>query len=229
MSRKHDPPPPSGLAGGGGPGDSRQMTRFPAIILSGGRASRMGGGDKTLLRIGGRSLLQHIVTRLSGQCGQLALSANGDPARFAAFGLPVLADDLPDQPGPLAGLLAGLDWAAGLGASRVVTIAGDTPFPPSDLTAKLVLAAGPRGLALAAGKDPDGTIRQHPTTGLWPVVLREDLRATLASGQRRVRDFAGRHRPGLAIWEIGETDPFFNINTPEDLRRAEFLVSGLRD
>lgn len=202
------------------------MTPFPAIVLCGGRASRLGGGDKCLLTLGGQTLLSRILSRLADHCPVLALNANGDPGRFAGYGLPVLPDERPDRPGPLAGILAGLDWAAGLGAPGVITVAGDTPFLPVDLVPRLVLAAGPGGFALAAGRDPSGRVGQHPVIGLWPAGLRGDLRLTLAADRRKVRDFTDRHRPGLAVWDIGEADPFFNINTPEDLRRAGDLAGS---
>lgn len=194
------------------------MTPPPAIILAGGRATRMGGGDKCLLDLDGRPILARIVDRLAPQCGPLALNANGDPARFAAFGLPVVADSLPDHPGPLAGILAGMDWAAGLGADRILSVAGDTPFFPADLVLRLTQAG--EGIVLAASRAARDQVIAHPTFGLWPTALRDDLRAALASGQRRVRAFAASHGAAIAVWEADPEDPFFNINTPEDLDRA---------
>lgn len=197
------------------------MTRPPAIILAGGRATRMGGGDKCLLDLDGRPMLVRIVERLAPQCGPLALNANGDPARFADFGLPVLPDSLPDFPGPLAGMLAGMDWAASLGAGAVVSVAGDTPFFPDDLVSRLM---GGKGIVLAASRDSGGEVTDHPTFGLWSVALRDDLRAFLAGGQRRVRGFARAHGATVAVWDAGAIDPFFNINTPGDLERARGLA-----
>lgn len=195
----------------------------PAVILAGGRSSRMGGGDKVLLDLNGKTLLDHVIARLRAQAGPLALSANGDPARFAGFGLPVLADSLPDFPGPLAGILAGMDWAAGLGADRVLVAAGDTPFLPLDLAEKLREAAGASGLALAADRESDGKLRFHPTFGLWPVYLRHALHAALLAGDRRIRAFTAQHGAGTALFDA---DPaaFFNINTPEDLSRAATIL-----
>ncbi|MBU3030013.1 molybdenum cofactor guanylyltransferase MobA [Paracoccus sp. XHP0099] len=204
------------------------MTKLPAIVLAGGHASRMGGGDKGLLRLGGQSLLARVIARLGPQCAPLALSANDDPARFAGFGLPVLADSIPDRPGPLAGILAGLDWAARLGAPALVSAATDAPFLPPDLAARLAEEAGPRGLAMAATRHPDRQVIDHPVFALWPVSLRDELRAALLAGQRRVRSFAAAHEPGLAIWEAGAVDPFFNVNTPADLARAEGLAASFR-
>jgi len=196
------------------------MERFPAIILAGGRATRMGGGDKPLLDLGGRPMLAHVIVRLSRQCGPLALNANGDPARFAAFGLPVLADDLPGFPGPLAGILAGMEWAAAVGAASVVSVAADTPFFPADLATRLARARTDAGPVIAATQDASGALADHPTFGLWPVALRDPLRRFLKAGQRRLRDFAARHDAGRAVWKTAAIDPFFNINTPEDLARA---------
>lgn len=199
-------------------------TRLPAVILAGGRSTRMGGGDKALRLVAGRSLLQHVIDQLAPQCAPLALNANGDPARFTELGLHVLPDDLPDHPGPLAGILAGLDWAAGQGAPAIITAAADTPFLPSDLAARLIRAQGPSALAIAASIDPQGQLRDHPTFGLWPVSVRANLRAGLVAGQRRVRAFAQIYDPGRAIWDSDPVDPFFNINTPDDLLRAETMA-----
>lgn len=203
------------------------MTNLPAIILAGGRATRMGGGDKALLDLGGRSLVGHVISRVQAQCGPLAISANGDAARFARFGLPVLADSIAERPGPLAGILAGLDWAAGQGAGAVISLPVDTPFLPLDLASRLAGDAGPTGCALAAGRDATGAIHDHPVIALWPVGLRGDLRAALLAGERRVGRYLARQSPGRAIWLAAPLDPFFNINRPEDLARAiQIAASG---
>ena len=187
-----------------------------AVILAGGRATRMGGGDKCLLILRGRPLLAHLLDRLTPQAAPIALNANGDPARLAAFGLPVLPDPVPGQPGPLAGVLAGMDWAASLGLPGLLTVAGDTPFPPPDLAARL-RAAGP--FALAASPDESGASRLHPTVGLWPVALRGPLRAAVQAGERRVGHWALAN--GAVRVDFPERpDPFVNFNTPEDLSRA---------
>jgi molybdopterin-guanine dinucleotide biosynthesis protein A len=194
------------------------------VILAGGRATRMGGGDKGLRRVGGRRLMDHALERLAPQVGTLAINANGDPARLAEFGLPVLADSLPDHPGPLAGVLAGLDWAAGIGAQAIVTAAADTPFFPRDLAARLVAAAGPSGLSLAASPDDTGRMQRHPTFGLWPVALRDDLRAALTGGLRKIVLWTDGHGAGTAAFASDPFDPFFNVNTPDDLAMAETLA-----
>ncbi|MBC7141248.1 MAG: molybdenum cofactor guanylyltransferase MobA [Rhodobacteraceae bacterium] len=199
-------------------------TDLPGIILAGGRATRMGGGDKGFRRVAGRRLIDHVIARLADQCGPLAINANGDPSRFAEFGLPVLPDSLPDFPGPLAGVLAGLDWAAGFGAGAIVSVAADTPFFPRDLVARLRDAAGPSGLALAASRDAEGKLWQHPTFGLWPVSLRGDLSAALQGGLRKIVLWTERHGAGIAEFPSAPFDPFFNINTPEDIAEAERLA-----
>jgi molybdopterin-guanine dinucleotide biosynthesis protein A len=178
----------------------------------------MGGGDKCLLDLGGRPMLARIIDRLAPQCGPLALNANGDPARFAGFGLTVLPDSMADFPGPLAGILAGMDWAASLGADRVLSVAGDTPFFPPNLAERLTGAG--EGIVLAASRADGGQVQDHPTFGLWPTALRDDLRAFLNRGERRVRGFARDHGAAIAAWDTAPVDPFFNINTPEDLDRA---------
>jgi molybdopterin-guanine dinucleotide biosynthesis protein A len=196
------------------------MTRPPGVILAGGLSRRMGGGDKCLLALDGRPLLAHVIDRLAPQVSRLALNANGDPARFAGFGLPVLADGVAGFPGPLAGVLAGLDWAAAEGAACIVTAAADTPFFPADLVARLQAAAGASGLALAATPDPVRGLSRHPTFGLWPVALREDLRAALHGGLRKVVLWTDAHGAGTALFDAGPPDPFFNVNTAEDLAQA---------
>lgn len=202
------------------------MSAVCGVILAGGRATRMGGGDKGLRGLGGRPLIEHVIDRLAPQCAPLAINANGDPARFAAFGLPVLADSLPDQPGPLAGVLAGLDWAASEGAEAVVTAAADTPFFPQDLVERLRANAGPSGLCLAASPDETGRLRRHPTFGLWPVALREDLRAALAEGLRKIVLWTDQHDGGVAAFNSLPHDPFFNVNTLGDMAEAERLLAS---
>lgn len=206
------------------------------VILAGGLATRMGGGDKGLLEIGGAPLLQRVIDRLAPQVAGVALNANGDPARFASYGLPVLPDSVSGFPGPLAGVLAGLDWAAEQGANSIVTVAADTPFFPCDLVPQLLLAAedAPHPLALActprsgdeALKSGGGKrINRHPTFGLWPVALADDLRAALEDGLRKVVLWTDRHGAGEALFPADPFDPFFNVNTPEDLARARELAS----
>ena len=198
---------------------------IPGVILAGGLASRMGGGDKALRDVGGVTILSRVIDRLTPQAAPMALNANGDPARFAALGLPVLPDTIAGYPGPLAGVLAGMDWAAGLGADHIVSVAADTPFFPEDLVARLAdEVSETTPIALAATREGDRTIR-HPTFGLWPVALREDLRVALQGGLRKVVLWTDRHGAGTALFDTHPFDPFFNINTPEDLAQAEALAS----
>jgi molybdenum cofactor guanylyltransferase len=206
-------------------GGVRRMSTIPGMMLAGGSASRMGGGDKTLLVLAGRPVLAHVIARLRPQVGALALNANDDPARFAGFGLPVLADPVPGRPGPLAGVLAAMDWAAGQGAARVVTAAADTPFLPGDLVVRLRAAAEASGAPVAlAATAAGGAARRHPVFGLWDVALRDALRAALGAGLRRMQDFADRHGAVSAVFAAEPYDPFFNLNTPDDLARAEALA-----
>jgi molybdopterin-guanine dinucleotide biosynthesis protein A len=181
----------------------------------------MGGGDKGLLPLQPATILDHVIGRFGPQVGALALNANGDPARFARFGLPVLPDSVPGHPGPLAGVLAGLDWAAKQGADGIVTAAADTPFLPEDLVERLRQAARDTGAVVAIAATESGP---QPTFGLWPVALREDLRAALAGGTRKVTDWAERHGAATARFSEVPTDPFFNVNTPEDLALAQAMV-----
>ena len=195
------------------------------VILAGGRATRMGGGDKGLLPLGGRPILAHVIDRLAPQVERLALNANGDPARFAPFALPVLADSVPGHAGPLAGVLAGLDWAAEEGAEAIVTAAADTPFFPRDLVAVLTAAAAGTPFAMATTPGAEGLDR-HPTFGLWPVALRDDLRAALAAGLRKVVAWTEPH--GCARARFPDAQAFFNVNTPDDLVQAQAMLAAAR-
>lgn len=194
------------------------------VILAGGQATRMGGGDKGLLPLGQGTLLSSVIDRLEPQVAGLALNANGDAARFSDLGLPVLADSIDGFAGPLAGVLAGLDWAAEQGAETIVTAAADTPFFPCDLVPRLLLAADgmTHPLALAATSDAKRGSARHPTFGLWPVALRDDLRAALAGGLRKVVLWTLAHDGREAMFP--EEAAFFNVNTPEDLAKAEAMA-----
>ena len=201
------------------------------VILAGGLSRRMGGGDKSLLDLDGRPILEHVIARLAPQVDRLALNANGDPARFAGYGLPVLPDGVGGFAGPLAGVLAGMDWAASHGFGAIVTAAADTPFFPEDLVSKLRAAAhaGTVPLAMAVTPRGDGPgFDRHPTFGLWDVALREDLRAALEGGLRKVVDWTEPHGCARAVFHGNGTDPFFNVNTPRDLEaaRARRLPAG---
>lgn len=193
------------------------MTAPLGVILAGGRATRMGGGDKGLLTLGDQTILSRVMARLAPQVAGIALNANGDPDRFAAAGLPVIADSVAEYPGPLAGVLAGMDWAAGQSASHIVTVAADGPFLPRDLVARLQAV----GADLAIAASPSG---RQPTFGLWPVALREDLRGALASGLRKVVQWTDRH--GGATVDFPDDAAFFNVNTPDDLAEAARMLEA---
>ncbi len=188
----------------------------------------MGGGDKGRLQLGGLPLLEHVRRRLEPQVAGLALNANGDAARFADLDLPVISDSVDGFAGPLAGVLAGLDWAASQGAESIITAAADTPFFPCDLVPRLILASEglDHPLALAATPGPNGKTYRHPTFGLWPVALRDDLRAALKDGLRKVVLWTDRHGAGQAMFSADKGDPFFNVNTPDDLTIAHTLLEA---
>ena len=196
------------------------------VILAGGQARRMGGGDKGRLMLGERSLLSHVIARLEPQVAELALNANGNAARFADTNLPILADSVGGFVGPLAGVLAGLDWAFEQGADTIVTAAADTPFFPCDLVPRLMMAGDDMAhpLVLAATPDPERGRNRHPTFGLWPVALRDDLRRALENGLRKVVLWSDQHDAREAMFAAKPFDPFFNVNTPDDLARAEELL-----
>lgn len=202
------------------------MSQPYAVILAGGLSTRMGGGNKALRILGGETLLARVIGRLAPQAGQLAINANGEAELFADYALPVIADGFAGFAGPLAGVLAGMDWAAGQGAESVVSVSVDTPFVPQDLVHRLREARGRSGVAVAASPDDTGRLRDHPTCALWPVALRNDLRAALESGLHRIGQFAAAYDPGRAVFDSHPLDPFLNLNTPEDLARAARLVQG---
>ncbi|MBN9245548.1 MAG: molybdenum cofactor guanylyltransferase MobA [Mesorhizobium sp.] len=201
-----------------------ERPRTVGVILAGGLARRMGGGDKPMREIGGRSILDHVVERVSPQCDGLILNANGDPARFAAFDLPVVPDTVADNPGPLAGVLAALDWTAENRPETewVLSVAGDCPFLPRDLVARLheIRQGENAKLAVAASGG-----RTHPVVGLWKVALRVDLRhALVEEDMRKIDRWTARYPLATVDWPADPVDPFFNANTVEDLSEAETLA-----
>ena len=194
------------------------------VILAGGLARRMGGGDKTMRAIAGRPILDHVTERLAPQCASLILNANGDPSRFGLWGLPVVPDDLPDFAGPLAGVLAALDWTAlhHPAIEWVVSVAADCPFLPRDLVARMQTdrAAMQAELAVAASGD-----QSHPVVGLWKVSLRDELRHALVVEEcRKIDRWTARYRLVTTQWPVTPVDPFFNANTPDDVAEAEALA-----
>ncbi len=198
----------------------------PAVVLAGGRGLRLGGGDKPLRLLHGRPLLDHVLDRLRPQAGVIAINANGDPARFSAWGLPVIADSIAGQPGPLAGVLAAMIWARSADplAQAVLTVPGDTPFLPPDLVERLVAAAAGRiAQARSAG-------RTHPVVALWPLALEAALAAALARGEHRVGFWSAEQGAVPVPFATDDGDPFLNVNTPDDLeaagRRADWRREG---
>lgn len=203
------------------------MRSILGVILAGGLARRMGGGDKGLKTIGGRSILERILERLRPQVGGMIINANGDPARLSALGLPVVADAIEGFPGPLAGVLTGIAWARSHrpDISDIVTVPADGPFLPRDLVAHLIAARDAAGADLACAASAG---RAHPVVGLWPVRLYDDLhRAVVEEGLRKVDIWTARHKLARAEFAAHPVDPFFNANAPEDLAEAERLLARL--
>jgi molybdenum cofactor guanylyltransferase len=203
----------------------RSAPEIPGVLLAGGLARRMGGGDKPMRQIAGRTILDRVIARLKPQCDGLIINANGDPARFASFGLPVVADSVADFPGPLAGILAALDWAAinRPEVSLLLSAAADCPFLPRDLVSRLhqALIAENAQLAVAAS---DG--QSHPVIGLWSVALREELRHSLVVEDiRKIDRWTARYRLATVAWPTTPLDPFFNANTVEDIAEADRLAA----
>ena len=197
----------------------------PGLLLAGGLARRMGGGDKPMKTIGGRTILDRVIARLAPQCDGLLLNANGDPQRFVSFGLPVVADSVKDFPGPLAGILAGLDWIATHrpDVTWMLSAAADCPFLPRDLVTQLHQARIERNARIAIAASGGQT---HPVIGLWSVTLRDDLRHTLeVENFHAVGRWTARYDPAIVSWPTEPLDPFFNANTVDDIAVAERLAA----
>ena len=194
------------------------------VILAGGLSRRMGGGDKCLRSLGGRPILERIIERALPQVAALVMNANGDPARFAAYSLPVAADIVEGYVGPLAGVLTGMEWAA-VNAPQcrwLASFASDAPFLPHDLVARLRAAVARAGAGLACAASSG---RVHPVFGLWRIDLRHDLRRAIElDAIRKVDVWTARHRLAVAEFDGNPIDPFFNTNRPEDLAEAERLL-----
>jgi molybdopterin-guanine dinucleotide biosynthesis protein A len=201
-----------------------EIPTTPGVLLAGGLARRMGGGDKPMRTIGGETILARVIARLQPQCDGLILNANGDPARFAAFGLPVIADTVKDFPGPLAGILAALDWSAlnRPDVGWVLSAAADCPFLPRDLVRRLHQVRIEEGAELAVAASAGQT---HPVIGLWSVRLREELRHALVKEDiRKIDRWTARYRLATVTWPAEPLDPFFNANTMDDIAEAERLA-----
>jgi molybdopterin-guanine dinucleotide biosynthesis protein A len=195
------------------------------VLLAGGLARRMGGGDKPMRTIRGRTILQRVIARLTPQCDRLILNANGEPSRFAAFGLTVVADNVPDFPGPLAGILAALDWTAANqpDVEWVLSAAADCPFLPRDLVARLHAARARENAQLAVAASAG---QSHPVIGLWRVSLRDELRhALVVEDLRKIDRWTARYPLATVSWPSEPLDPFFNANTMDDIADAERLAA----
>jgi molybdopterin-guanine dinucleotide biosynthesis protein A len=206
------------------------MTDAPptlGVILAGGLARRMGGGDKPMRTVGGRTILDRVIARFAPQVTRLVLNANGDPARFAFTGLPVVADGVPDHPGPLAGVLAGLYVAAAEGIDWVATVAADGPFLPADLVARLHLERAAAGLPMVCAASGGFT---HPPIGLWPVALRHDLRTALTvENERKIDRWTARFGCAAVVCPADAVDPFLHAVPPEDLAEAAAILARWPD
>lgn len=200
------------------------------VVLAGGRSERMGGREKAMLSLARQPMITHVVERLGRQVERMVINANGDPARFRGYGLPVIADTVEGFAGPLAGLLAGMAYSLqAMGGADVVTVAADTPFIPDDLVARLAAARREADVPLALAASESGT---HHTVGLFSIALMGDLAATLKAGHRKAGAWAAQHRPVIVMFDTivaggRHIDPFFNVNRPEDLARAEEYAEAL--
>ena len=204
--------------------DEAPAPAIPGVLLAGGLARRMGGGDKPMRQIGGHPILARVIARLNPQCDGLVLNANGDPARFASFGLPVIPDTVANFPGPLAGILAALDWTAANRpeAAWILSAASDCPFLPRDLVARLHRARAEQNAQLAVAASGG---QSHPVIGLWSVALREELRhALVVEDIKKVDRWTARYRLATVAWPAEPLDPFFNANTMDDIAEAERLA-----
>ncbi|MDE2579480.1 MAG: molybdenum cofactor guanylyltransferase MobA [Hyphomicrobiales bacterium] len=203
---------------------AKPAPRALGVILGGGRGQRM-GGDKNLALLAGRPLVAHAIERLRPQCARLVLNINADAAAFARFALPIAPDAAPGFPGPLAGILAGMEWAARADLPDIVTLPTDTPFAPRDLVARLYAARAQTGAQIAVAGSGG---RMHPVAALWPSALAPQLRRALYEEDlRKVGRFVERFAPAVADWPATPFDPFFNVNTPQDLLEAEQIAARL--
>ncbi len=194
------------------------------VILAGGLSTRMGGGDKSLLSLAGEPLMRHAITRLHHQVHGVVINANGDARRFGAFSLPVVPDSIDGYAGPLAGILAGMDYAASHGFTHIQTVAADTPFFPTDLVERMSIDA--KAINIARDDNAVEKFALHPTFGLWDIDLREELRASINGGMRKVMGFVKQHDWRGVEWKSDGFDPFYNVNTPADMAQAELILQG---
>jgi len=209
-------------------GPAEPVVRVAGVLLAGGLARRMGGGDKCRQVIAGRSLLERAISRARPQVNRLILNANGDPGRFADTGLPIAVDVVAGHAGPLAGVVTGLEWARRFApdCAWVASFATDTPFFPRDLVGRLLAAVADEGADLACASSAK---RTHPVFGLWPVWLADPLRAALETGERKIDRFTASYRLAVVPFADPLVDPFFNVNTPEDVETATRLAPADAD
>jgi molybdopterin-guanine dinucleotide biosynthesis protein A len=206
----------------------KKSVDIAGVILAGGQSSRMGGGDKSLKLLGNKTILEHVIERLSPQVATMVLNANGDPQRFSRFGTPVIQDQTDGFLGPLAGVLSGLEWAEKNGFQRIITVAADTPFFPKTLVRDLCSAVSNSSAPIAlAATQPFAMhkINRHPTFGLWPVSLRNNLKDSLNVGIRKIVIWTELHGHIDVLFESGEHDPFFNVNTHADYNFAKKRIN----
>lgn len=205
--------------------DASQLGPVAGVLLAGGQSRRMGGGDKCLRSLGGLPILARIIETVAPQVSRLVINANGDPDRFASFGVPVAADTVDGYAGPLAGVLTGMEWVAANApeCDWIATFATDAPFLPDDLVERLCEAVS-NGTADMACALSNG--RRHPVFGLWPVALSAELRRELVvRGVRKVDDWTDGYNRREVEFAVDAIDPFFNVNRPEDLVAAESYLA----
>ena len=209
------------------------MIDIPGIILAGGLSRRMGGGDKGLLMLGKTTIIERVIDKISPQVGSLAININGDSSRFPDYKLPIIPDSIKGYLGPLSGILAGMEWAFKNGNRYIATVAADTPFLPDDLIKRLHAMVKSKNLniGIAASRILSGDdVFIHPTFGIWEVALKDDLRDALANDTRKIMFWAKKFKLDYYYFDTSDklNDPFFNINTPDDLEEAKYrLKKGL--
>ena len=209
------------------------MIDIPGIILAGGLSRRMGGGDKGLLMLGETNIIERVINKISPQVGSLAININGDSSRFPDYKLPIISDSIKGYLGPLSGILAGMEWAFKNGNRYIATVAADTPFLPDDLIKRLHAMVKSKNLniGIAASRILSGDdVFIHPTFGIWEVALKDDLRDALANDTRKIMFWAKKFKLDYYYFDTSDklNDPFFNINTPDDLEEAKYrLKKGL--
>ena len=209
------------------------MIDIPGIILAGGLSRRMGGGDKGLLMLGETSIIERVIDKISPQVGSLAININGDSSRFPDYKLPIIPDSIKGYLGPLSGILAGMEWAFKNGNRYIATVAADTPFLPDDFIKRLHAMVKSKNLniGIAASRIlSTDDVFMHPTFGIWEVGLKDDLRNALANDTRKIMFWAKKFKLDYYYFDTSDklSDPFFNINTPDDLAKAKCrLKKGL--